>query len=181
MAYRNPLHYERKLEAPRPDLQYVLGVDTNLGPISVIAQYLGRYTFDWQKDGPDSPGDAEQLRTSSYGQAEPEVLEALAGTNQMLFQQLAQIQHLASLRLAWTGMHEALSLSALGLVNVTTKEWAVLPKLGYKITDNMLWSFGGELYSGPDGTLFGLIDSSLERWIHRAEGVLLSHSMKLQT
>lgn len=161
VAYRKPLHYERKVEAPRPDLQYVVGFDTNVGTVGLIAQYLGRYTFDWQKDGPDAPGDPEQLRTASYGQAEPEVRTALEGTNQMLFQQLAQLQHLVSLRVAWTAMHDALSLSLLGLVNVTTKEWAALPKLGYMITDNMVWSLGGEVYAGPDGTLFGLIDSSL--------------------
>lgn len=160
-AYRMPLHYERLIEAPRPDVQYTLGVDTTLGSVSVIAQYLGRYTLDWQKDGPETAGDPEDLWTNSAANAEPEVVNALAGTNQMLFQQLAEIQHLASLRLAWTGMHEALTVSALGLVNVTTKEWAALPKLGYKLDDTILLSLGGEIYSGPPDTLFGWIDSVL--------------------
>jgi hypothetical protein len=160
-AYRMPLHYERLLEAPRPDVQYTLGLDTSFGDVSVIAQYLGRYTLDWQKDGPETPTDSDQLWSTGAGAAEPQVLEALAGTNQMLFQQLAQIQHLASLRLAWTGMHESLNISALGLVNVTTKEWAAIPKLGYKIDDTILLSVGGEIYSGPPGTLLGLIDSVL--------------------
>lgn len=160
-AYRMPLHYERLIEAPRPDIQYTLGLDTNLGSVSLIAQYLGRYTFDWQKDGPETPGDTDQLWTNAPSAAEPDVLNALAGTNQMLFQQLAQVQHLASLRVAWTGMHDALSLSALGLVNVTTREWAAMPKLGYKLDDTILLSLGGEIYSGPPDTLFGWIDSVL--------------------
>lgn len=160
-AYRRPLHHERLLEAPRPDVQYTLGLDTNFGALSVIAQYLGRYTFDWQKDGPQTPGDPERLWTNSIANAEPEVLTALAGTNQMLFQQLAQVQHLASLRLAWTGMHDSLTVSALGLVNVTTHEWAALPKLSYKLDDTILLSVGGEIYSGPPDTLFGWIDTVL--------------------
>lgn len=160
-AYRKPLHYQRLIEAPRPDVQYTLGLDTSFGSVMVIAQYLGRYTFDWQKDGPESPSDTDQLWTTGSAGAEPQVLEALAGTNQMLFQQLAEIQHLASLRLSWTGMHETLTVSALGLVNVTTKEWAAIPKLGYRLDDTILLSFGGEIYSGPPGTLLGLIDSVL--------------------
>ena len=36
--------------AARPDLQYALGADHNFGSLSVIAQYLGRYVFDWQKE-----------------------------------------------------------------------------------------------------------------------------------
>lgn len=160
-AYRMPLHYERLLEAPRPDVQYTLGLDTTFGAVSVIAQYLGRYTLDWQKDGPETPADSDQLWSTGAGAAQAQVLDALAGTNQMLFQQLAEIQHLASLRLAWTGLHDSLSISALGLVNVTTKEWAAIPKLGYKIDDTLLFSVGGEIYSGPPGTLLGLIDSVL--------------------
>jgi hypothetical protein len=160
-AYRMPLHYARLLEAPRPDVQYTLGLDTSFGDVSVIAQYLGRYTMDWQKDGPETPTDSDQLWSTGAGAAEPQVLEALAGTNQMLFQQLAEIQHLASLRLAWTGMHDSLNISALGLVNFTTKEWAAIPKLGYKLDDTILLSLGGEMYSGPPGTLLGLIDSVL--------------------
>jgi hypothetical protein len=79
-AYRRPLHHERLLEAPRPDVQYTLGLDTNFGALSVIAQYLGRYTFDWQKDGPQTQGDPEQLWTNGIANAQPEVLTALAGT-----------------------------------------------------------------------------------------------------
>lgn len=160
-AYRMPLHYQDRMYAPRPDVQYVLGLDRNFGPISVIAQYLGRYTLDWQKDGPAEPGDPERLRTTSASAAEAEVLTAIEGTNQMLFQQLAEIQHLASLRLAWSGMHEMLNISALGLVNITTQEWVAMPKLGYRISDAMTMSLGGEIYAGPEDTLFGFIDAAL--------------------
>ncbi len=160
-AYRMPLHYERLLEAPRPDVQYTLGLDTTFGDVSVIAQYLGRYTLDWQKDAPENAADPDQLWSTGAGAAEPQVLQTLAGTNQMLFQQLAELQHLASLRLAWTGLHDSLNISALGLVNFTTKEWAAIPKLGYKLDDTILLSVGGEIYSGPPGTLLGLIDSVL--------------------
>src|SRR5262245_18305523 len=55
-AYRHPFNYGGPYNEPnpswvaRPDLQYVLGADHNFGSFNVIAQYLGRYVFDWQKE-----------------------------------------------------------------------------------------------------------------------------------
>ena len=49
-AYRRPFDYQNRPYAARPDLQYVLGADHNFGSFNVIAQYLGRYVFDWQKE-----------------------------------------------------------------------------------------------------------------------------------
>jgi hypothetical protein len=54
-AYRRPYDYQNPddHDAPKPDLQYALGVDHTFGSVSVIAQYLGRYAFHWEKeDGP---------------------------------------------------------------------------------------------------------------------------------
>ena len=48
-AYRRPFDYQNRPWAARPDLQYALGADHNFGSFNVIAQYLGRYVFDWQK------------------------------------------------------------------------------------------------------------------------------------
>ena len=48
-AYRRPFDYQTRPYAARPDVQYVLGVDRNFGSLSVIAQYMGRYVFDWQQ------------------------------------------------------------------------------------------------------------------------------------
>lgn len=167
-AYRMPVRWRETVHAPNPDLQYVIGIDRQIGSINVIAQYLGRYTFEWQERPPPENGDPALLR----GQTEPlaplvreaietALFQTIANRNQMLFNQLAQIQHSASLRLEWLTLHETLSLSALGLLNVTTQEWLVFPKLSYHLADAMTASVGAEIYSGPDGTLFDMIEESL--------------------
>jgi hypothetical protein len=134
----------------------------------VIVQYLGRYTFDWQEAPEPDNGDPSQLQQQT--EPLPVIVQqtidlALAGTianrNQLLFNQLAQVQHLASLRLEWLTLHDTLSLSALGLVNVTTEEWLLFPQLTYRISDGMSAAVGAEIYSGPEGTLFGVIEESL--------------------
>jgi len=168
-AYRRPVDYETRAYVPRPDLQYVLGVDRAFGPVSVIAQYLGRYTFDWERaEEPDTSLGPDFLLGAMPPLAplvEQGIVDTVNGIlavrNQALFQQLAEVQHLASVRLEWLTLHDTLSLSALGLMNFTTREWLVFPKVGYRISDRLITYLGGEIYSGPDGTLFDLIDETL--------------------
>lgn len=151
---------------PRPDLQYVLGADHTFGSVSVIAQYLGRYTFKWKKErGAPSDPSTDHL-ANEYSEGAYEIVNRLAQpelakTNQILFSQTARIQHLATARVEWLLAHDTLSLSLLGLRNFTTKEWLVAPKVGYRISDSMITYVGAEIFSGPDGTLFGMIDQSM--------------------
>jgi hypothetical protein len=168
-AYRHPIGYEQRVHAARPDVQYVLGVDRAFGPVNVIAQYMGRVVLDFRREeGPEDPIEPEtlvrfmpplprSLQRSITGSIEAE----LAARNQVLFSQTARVQHLATVRVEWLTLHEALSLSALGMVNFTTREWLLFPKIGYRISDAMTTYLGAEVYAGPSGTLFDLIDEQL--------------------
>ncbi len=171
-AYRFPMHFRTRYWEPRPDLQYVVGVDHNFGSVSVIAQYMGRVAFHWSKvEKPELPaivnGDLDTFLTNeilpTFAAADIAAYapDDLAFRNQMLFGQLHEVQHLASLRVEWLTLHDTLSLSALGMVNFTTQEWLAFPKVLYHLTDALSTSVGAEIYAGPTGTLFGLIDEEL--------------------
>jgi len=167
-AYRNPVNYQVRRWAPRPDVQYALGLDRTFGALNVIVQYLGRYTLDWQREGSVSEFglDHPQVRENwTYNVVQSQLPGVIAGEvaarNQMLFGQLEQIQHIGTARLELLLAHDTLSLSVLGMANVTTKEWLVFPKIAYNMADGMTISLGGEYYAGPDGTLFGAIDEYL--------------------
>lgn len=168
-AYRRPFDYQDTVQAPRPDLQYAVGIEHDFGPVSVIAQYLGRYVFDWRReDGPDDPIDPralvdfmEPLPLFLRDSIEASIEEELRLRNQILFVQRARVQHLASVRAEWRALDDTLSLSALGLVNLTTREWLLYPKLAYSISDSMSVAVGAELYTGPAGSLFDLIEDRL--------------------
>lgn len=166
-AYRRPYDYQNRIYAPRPDLQYVLGLDRTFGSLNVIVQYVGRTVFDWRREnGPDVPLTPTTLMVanpSTFIQDSVAIginLE-LARTNQILFSQTARVQHLASARVEWLAAHDTLSLSALGIVNVTTHEWLAAPKIGYRASDALTAYLGAEIFAGPDGTLFGLVDQVL--------------------
>jgi hypothetical protein len=168
-AYRHPVDYENRIQAPRPDLHYVFGLDRAFGSVNVIAQYMGRYVFDWRPEtGPEDP--IEPTALSGFMPPLPAFLEQsiidsinadLTERNQTLFSQKARVQHLSSVRIEWLTLHDTLSLSALGMVNFTTKEWVFYPRAGYKISDVLSAYVGAEIYSGPDGTLFDLIEQEL--------------------
>ena len=171
-AYRRPYDWQNKPYAARPDVQYVVGADhTFFGLLSVIGQYLGRYVFDWERVPMSAmPLDPNVLKMdptdpmiASYWV--PTVTDAanlvLARTSQVLFNQTAQVQHVATLRFDWLLAHETLSISTLGLVNFTTKEWLVAPRIGYRFNDAMTAYVGRADFSGPPETLFGLIEEVL--------------------
>jgi len=169
VAYRRPVGYENKLYTPRPDLQYVLGLDRTFGNVSVIVQYLGRYAFDWRRESGPAATDFGIDYLSGLTAMTPPIQNevnrtinlTLAQKNQMLFGQTERLQHMVSLRLEWLTLSETLSLSALGLVNFSTREWLAFPKISYKISDRLSTAIGGEIYQGPDGTLFGMVRNSL--------------------
>ncbi len=162
-AYRDPFHFRELIYAPNPDFQYVVGVDHTFGEVSVILQYLGRYTVNWQKRIP-SNADAsyiDHLPDSDVPIATVQIEQTLLAKNQILFSQLHRTQNMASARVEWLTMHEALSISALGFVNFSTQEWILFPKVGYALTDNLSATVGAEIYQGPHDTLFGVIKSEL--------------------
>lgn len=168
-AYRRPFNYQDRIYNPHPDLQYALGLDRTFGKVMVIVQYLGRYAFDWTKEeglaGQISVGElqiTDPIEQEAYrAKAEERIDFELAQINQILFNQTEQLQHLATARVEWTGFDDTLSISAIGMFNVTTKEWLAAPKLGYRFSDSLIGYLGAEILTGPKDTLFSLVDETL--------------------
>jgi hypothetical protein len=165
VAYRRPYDWSVPADyhIAYPDLQYVLGADHSFGSLSVIVQYMGRYVFDWQKQN------GSMFNTSTLPMRQPADFNSVSQTaddilrkdNQILFSQTARVQHLGTLRFEWLGLHETLSISSLCLLNFTTHEWLVTPRIGYKLSDAMMAYLGAQVFHGPTDTLFGIIDAEL--------------------
>ena len=150
VAYRSPFGREGHEHVPLPDLQYVLGLDHELlGEVSVLAQYSGRAVLDF-----------EELDTSAMfvELGNRQVPSQLLAKNRMVAGQLHQVQHSATLRLAWMALQDALKLELAGMVNFTTEEVMLRPGVTYDIADALRVTVGAEIYLGPDDTLFGMID-----------------------
>jgi hypothetical protein len=150
VAYRRPHQdYKKFISIPNPDLQYVVGVDKEvMKNFNIIVQYIGRYVFDFEElDIPTNPADSPFYE--------------IALKNRLISLQQYELSHSLSCRAAWELMNELLSIEVFGLVNITSNEALFRPKMTYDIADAFTFAFGAELYSGPDDTLFGLVDSTL--------------------
>ncbi len=175
-AYKHPVDYDSLMEAPNPDLQVVLGVDKEfLGQLSFILQYYGKYVFDWKKEkGSDLIGGSfdpqSYARQTIQMQRFPEAavkellsqaaLDELAAKNQLISSQTEQWQHMATLRVEWKTLQETLKMEVLGSFNASTLEGLVRPKISYDIADALTVAAGGEVYLGPDDTLYGMLQDS---------------------
>jgi len=149
-AYRYPnADYQDNIYLPNPDFQYVIGLDREFGTnASLILQYMGRYVFDYSKlTMPVLPDSMPQYQ--------------LALKNRLISFQTNEITHSISFRPAWTFLYETLTVEAMGMYNFTTEELLLRPKLTYDITDALSATFGGEIYTGPEETLFGSVESYL--------------------
>jgi hypothetical protein len=160
-AFRSPINQASKPWTPKPDVQWVLGIDREFGDVMIIAQYMGRYVINWEQKHDTGTQGSEALCCVSVQEATPFVDATIWNSNQMLFSQLHMLQTLASLRVEWKTLHEKLSLSALGMVNFSTTEWMLMPKVGYQIADGFTAYVGGEIFVGPTGTLFHMIQDTL--------------------
>jgi len=146
IPYEDPEYY---VHVPNPDLHYILGVDKEFsGGFSVILQYIGRTVLDFHSLVPTPVGIlvfTEELRLK----------------NRIIFSQQYKTSHAFSCRLGWNLLHETLNLEVVGLVNVTTEEFLIRPRMAYDIADAFTFTLGGELYSGPADTLFDFIEDHL--------------------
>lgn len=147
-AYRMPFEYDNNTYTPSPDFQYVLGIDREFGDLSLILQYFGRFVEDFEElTIPQDPA-----KMMGY---------TIAHKNRLISFQTEEITHSAVFRPSWSLLHETLTLEALGSYNFTTEEIYIVPRVSYDITDALIFSVGGDIFAGPDATLYGTTDHYL--------------------
>jgi hypothetical protein len=161
-AYREPdARYKGEIFVPNRDLRYVLGIDRSSGIFNMMVMYSGQYIFDFE----------EMQMLESFPEIEPEILQQpavwemlgpvmdqqLAGFNRVIFDQTKEIMHSLAARPAISLFHDVLDLEIFGLYNFSTKEWTLLPRLSWSVSDNLKLGIGGQYFEGPPNTRYDLI------------------------
>ncbi len=155
VAYRAAFDDATREDTPNPELSYVVGLDRELfGELTAIVQYSGKVVFDWLEVR------EEATRLAGADVARLAGLTLLEPQNRLIFGQLARVQHAITMRLGWKALQQTLELEVAGMYNVTTEELFLRPKASYAITDALSAAAGADLYIGPQGTLFGAIQST---------------------
>jgi hypothetical protein len=154
--------YKEKTHVPNPDLQYVLGMDRTIGKFSLIVQYLGRYTFDFEPlptmDGiPVSNGAMDALPPIPPAMLEEYFQYQFEKFNRAIFYQQVEWNHTLSVRPGLTLLYETLQLEIFALYYIKTREYSILPRISYSIADGLKMVAGGQYYRGPEDTNFDLL------------------------
>jgi len=161
-AYREPVSdYKGQAFVPSRDLRYVLGMDRSFGNFSLMVMYTCQYVFDFEEIKvlaviPEM--EPEQLQQPVvWGMLGPMMDQQLAGFNRIIFDQTKQIMHSLAARPAITLFHNVLDMEVFGLYHFSTKEWTLLPRLSWSISDNLKLGLGGQYFEGPPNTRYNLI------------------------
>lgn len=132
---------------PYSDLYCVMGIDRVWRDFSIIAQYIGRYVYDF-----------EELRTASDL---PGMLNSnLDNYNRLFSNQTHSARHAITFRPAITLFYETLNLELFSMYDLTTDEYMLMPKISYSLADAIKFIVGTNYYQGDKGTAFDLIENS---------------------
>lgn len=161
-AYRVPAaDYKDQVFVPDRDLRYVLGLDRSFGNFSMMLMYTGQYVFDFEEmqvlDGLPEIEPEMLQQPAVWGMLGLMIDQQLAGFNRVIFDQTKKITHSLAARPAISLYHNVLDLEVFGLYNFSTKEWNLMPRFSWSVSDNLKLGIGGQYFEGPPNTRYDLI------------------------
>jgi len=140
-AYNITKGYKTEMNIPNPSLAYVIGIEKSFLGFHTIAQYIGKYSIDYKP-----------LELPSMQQMINYEFELI---NRKIFNQQERFNNALSLIISKSFFSETTNMELTGYYNITSKEYLIRPKLSWKITDNLIVSFGGQSMNGPEKSIFG--------------------------
>ncbi|MCB9283179.1 MAG: hypothetical protein H6563_03825 [Lewinellaceae bacterium] len=160
LAWKWTQGYDTLMYVPHPGLSYVLGIERNFWDITVLAQYIGQYTHNFQEiREPVLENPLDPVALFAYIQARIDYESTLF--NRKIFQQQEPTNHALFLSLSRAFAHEALRAELSGYYNITSEEYLVRPRLSWKITDALTTAVGAQIMGGPKASIFDYSKSVL--------------------
>lgn len=162
MAYNHTENYKKNIHIPNPDLSYVLGIDRSFFKIQTILQYIGLYTFNFERLlEPDMPLLLNPIDLLSYEEfmkyldyIEDMVVYEMTGFNRKAFYQQKETNHAIALTLARSFAYEIIDAELTAYYNITSEERLIRAKISWKASDNLSISAGGFFMDGPENSVF---------------------------
>jgi hypothetical protein len=146
--------YAAQMHVPNPDLYYVLGLERSFGGITAIAQYVGKYVFDF---APIQPPVLTSLDPEPLAQYINDLVNyESTQLNRRIFQQQKQTNHALFLSLNRAFARETLRAELSGYYNFSSEEHLVRGRLTWQISDMLSAGLGAHLMGGQEGYIFDL-------------------------
>jgi hypothetical protein len=159
VAYNITDDKSNKPYIPNSDLSYVVGLEANVGGFMLLAQYIGKYTFDFQELSEPFLNvliltDPQQALLAITKYASEMVDYQFRSFNRKIFNQQKEWNHAASLTVTKSFAYDQLSAELTGYYNFTSEELMIRPKLTWKINDLLSLAAGGIYMYGKENSLY---------------------------
>lgn len=138
--------YEAEAYIPNPDIEYVIGLEKDIGKFNIIAQYIGIAVLEYKEM--EQPTDPEGM-----------ILNSLEKYNRLITMHQDKVSHIMFVRPSLLILHNNLQAELLSMYNFTTKEIMISPKISYDLSDVAEISAGYNYYYGEKDSLYDMIDS----------------------
>jgi len=155
-AYNQTSGYNDNIFTPNPDMHYVLGIEKDVYGVKIIAEYIGKYVFDYAKlYAPSMPSDlTDTVQLINY--MTETVMYESAKYNQRIFNQYYEISHSLMLNLHRTWLWETMTTDLTMLYNLSTEEKMLRANITWKASDELGISLGGQYMDGPENSIYNL-------------------------
>jgi len=154
VAYNITKNLDNKMYIPLSDVIYVAGIESDLGGITMICQYIGKFTPSFTDlSVPILSNPLDQLAQMLY--ANQMINYENIQFNRKIFYQQEKTNHAVSLTFSKSFGYETWNAEISTYYNFTSSEWLIRPKLTWKINDALSASLGGNYMHGKEKTLFG--------------------------
>lgn len=143
---------------PKSEIQWVVSIDRELGPVRIIAGYLGKKVDNFVPAAPPQDFDPAMISNPEiWPLLGPMLADQIGYYNRILFDQTHEWNHSALFRSSVTLLHENLGADVSFLYNLTTEEYLFYPKVTYQVNDGLQATAGYQYYHGEKYTRFSWI------------------------
>ncbi|MCX6224141.1 MAG: hypothetical protein NTV01_05245 [Bacteroidia bacterium] len=146
---------------PNSDIQWVISIDRELGPIRIIAGYIGKYVENFVPSDPPQSFDPAMISNPEvWHMLGPLLASQIGYYNRILYDQTNEWNHSFLFRPSVTLFNESLDVEITTLYNFTTKEYLLYPKATCHLTDGLEATAGYQYYDGQKYTRFSWIKNA---------------------
>lgn len=169
-AYSVPyLDFKTSEYVPMTEIKWAIGIDYNPGNWKLVIEYSGKFIPKFipcpvKPVVGSEPDYTEllQLLTQPGFDITEYVREQTGAFNRLYNYQLNEMYHAAGLRVEREMAYGKLIASAFANYNFTSRDFLVIPEIRIKPYDGVTITAGAEIYSGPQGSLYRLINDFME-------------------
>jgi hypothetical protein len=150
---------------PLPEIVWVTGLEWSGGLWRFEIEYNGKFVDNYTPvETPPLIGTEPdysmlgQLMSMPGFDLESFVRGQVGAFNRLYNYQIEKVYHAVGFRTECDLLYGKLFPSLFSLYNITSRDLLVIPELRYKPSDGIAITFGAELFSGKDGSLYDIVD-----------------------